>query len=237
MLNQALMRALAVEAVISDKDLLLHFDDGWVDSGKNALTITAVGSPVLDTSWAAFGTKSGKFDGATNGYLTVPHATLGFGTGDWTVRFRLKKLSASVDGGYFLLMPATGGAYQLVIACYGTSQSNRLRVLYSINNSATLNEVSAFGLPSINTGSVYAISVERFGSNIYVYVNGVRQNASGSANVGSSPMSTPSANIFIGGNSVTANMADSNIDEFMILKGTALAGGASSYTLETSAYT
>ena len=70
--------------------LLLHMDGtsgstNFVDSGPNALAVTAVGNAQISTSQSKYGGASGYFDG--NGdYLTTPNSTLtDFGTGDFTI--------------------------------------------------------------------------------------------------------------------------------------------------------
>ena len=70
--------------------LLLHMDGSsgstnFVDSGPNALAVTAVGNTQISTTQSKYGGASGYFDG--NGdYLTTPNSTLtDFGTGDFTI--------------------------------------------------------------------------------------------------------------------------------------------------------
>lgn len=70
--------------------LLLHMDGSnastaFVDSGPNALAVTAVGNAQVSTTQSKYGGASGYFDG--NGdYLTTPNSTLtDFGTGDFTI--------------------------------------------------------------------------------------------------------------------------------------------------------
>jgi hypothetical protein len=69
--------------------LLLHMDGAnastnFVDSGPNALAVTAVGNAQISTTQNKFGGASGYFDGSGD-YLSLAATTaFGFGTGDYT---------------------------------------------------------------------------------------------------------------------------------------------------------
>lgn len=80
--------------------LLLHMDGAngstsFVDSGPNALAVTAAGDAKISTAQSKFGGASGAFDGAGD-YLAFPSSTpFNFGTGDFTIEAWIYPLSLS----------------------------------------------------------------------------------------------------------------------------------------------
>ena len=81
--------SIEADAYFPQTSLLLHMDGtnastSFVDSGPNALAVTASGNAQISTAQSKFGGASGAFDG-TGDYLTATLSALG--TGDFTIEF------------------------------------------------------------------------------------------------------------------------------------------------------
>ena len=98
--------------------LLLHMDGSnastaFVDSGPNALTVTASGDAKVSTGSPYFGTGAAIFDGSGD-FLSVPSGTsVNFGTGDFTVEMwaRYSSLGFSNNALVSSIGPTVGGLY------------------------------------------------------------------------------------------------------------------------------
>ena len=145
--------------------LLLHMDGtsgstDFVDSGPNALTVTAVGNAQISTTQSKYGGASGSFDG-TGDYLTVAsNAALAFGTGDFTVEFWMYITSRKAYG---YILNTQGGTNALYVSF--DAAGNYLR----LTNDTTVYAIS----PTLNLAQWYHISVVRSNGSSRVYVDGV----------------------------------------------------------------
>lgn len=153
--------------------LLLHMhgtntSTTFTDSSSNGHTVTAVGNAQIDTSQSPYagGISSGKFDG-TGDYLSVPdHASLDFGTGDFTVEgwarfanftavpFLWHKFSAGSgsNNGWFIEADATH-----IYAGKGVNTS--------------LTDFAPFSC-SLSINTWYYIALTRTGNTLEVYLGG-----------------------------------------------------------------
>ena len=174
--------------------LLLHMDGSsgstnFVDSGPNALTVTAVGNAQISTTQSKYGGASGSFDG-TGDYLTVAsNAALAFGTGDFTVEFWMYITSRKAYG---YILNTQGGTNALYVSF--DAAGNYLR----LTNDTTVYAIS----PTLNLAQWYHISVVRSNGSSKVYVDGVGGTAvaCGVSFVQTGPLigGTASANYFQG---------------------------------------
>lgn len=154
--------------------LNLHCDgiDGsttFTDSGKTVHTVTANGNAQIDTAQQKFGTGSGLFDGADD-YLTIPdHADWDFGSGDFTIDLWVRFNSTSGWQTFFIQRDDYIDTKNWTV--YLGSDSK----LYMIFVDATIKGNYNTGVIGFNTGVWYHLAFVRFGSNGYIFVNGVAQ--------------------------------------------------------------
>jgi hypothetical protein len=145
--------------------LLLHMDGSsgltnFVDSGPNALTVTAAGNAQVSTTQSKYGGASGSFDG-TGDYLAVAsNAAFAFGTGDFTVEFWMYITSRKAYG---YILYTQGGSDALFVSF--DAAGNYLR----LTNAGTVYAVS----PTLNLNQWYHIAVVRSSGSSKVYVDGV----------------------------------------------------------------
>lgn len=171
------MRLAAVYGPATDPhfasvSLLLHMEGAdasttFTDSSSNAHTVTAAGDAQLDTSVSPpYSTSAGLFDG-TGDYLSVPdHASLDFGTGDFTIEgwFRAANFTAvpflwhkfgagsGASNGWFIEVDATH--------------------IYAGKGVNTLNtDFGSFSI-SISTNTWYHLAITRTGNNLQAFLGG-----------------------------------------------------------------
>ena len=155
------------EQIDSYTVLLLHCDgaDGstsFPDESDSNHTVTANGDAQVDTAYSVFGGASGLFDGAGD-YLSIPDSDdWDFGTGDWTIDFRLR-----FDNYAATTWPVM----------FDTGYAAGVRIMYN-NNQAAL-EVQVAGsyedcswLPA--NGVWHHIAVVRSGNTVKTYVDGTQ---------------------------------------------------------------
>ena len=161
----------------------------FVDSGPNALAVTAVGNAQISTTQSKYGGASGAFDG-TGDYLSLSsNSIFAFGTGDFTVEFWMYITSRKAYG---YILYTQGGSDALFVSF--DAAGNYLR----LTNSGTVYAVS----PTLNLNQWYHIAVVRSSGSSKVYVDGVGGTAvaCGASFVQTGPLigGTASANYFQG---------------------------------------
>jgi len=183
--------SIEADAYYPQTSLLLHMDGtnastSFVDSGPNALAVTASGNAQISTTQSKFGVAAGSFDG--NGdYVSLPNSSLFTFTGDFTVEGWVYINSLPTSGNYAGLFfsrgnGATDSAFQFYM--YNNAGTYRLDQTLSVGSTdygLTFNFSTA---PSANTWNHFAFV--RNGSNVYSYWNGVQvgttQTVSGALN-------------------------------------------------------
>lgn len=210
---------------------LLHFDgvDGSTTfTDETGKSWTAGGSVEIDTARSVFGTASGLFPDAPTQLphiTTANHADFDFGTGDFTIDFRMywtDKASATFQTIYDRNYTSSGGL--LIQSSSATGADVRKMVVY-INGVTVLTESSA-----ASTGTFIHYRLTRSGTTVTMARNGT---STGSGT--SSASISNSANLRIGArSSVTQYAITGNMDELLILKGLALT--ASGFTPPTLPY-
>lgn len=190
--------------------LLLHMNGAdasttFTDSSRNAHTVTAVGNAQIDTAQSKFDGASGLLDG-TGDYLTVPnHASLKFGTGDFTIDgwFRF----ADIDG-EFLFSDRDGSGTTDSLGCFMVAGE-----VWVYDETA---EIAITTTASITTATWYHIEMGRSGTTFKIFVDGVEKS---SATCTSNFNNT--STLRIGGDAAGGNPINGHIDEFRISKGIA----------------
>jgi hypothetical protein len=187
-------------------DLLLHFDTDFSDSSVNDHVIDIVsGTPTILTTGQTFGV--GCYSGGLTRYYVTPPV------GNFTLRCRVTIPIGVSTPNALIGINAVYADISIRLTDWGTPE------IALIGTSEPSSPVS------VSYGSTYAISIEFFGGNALLYVDGALVS---SLFVGEVPS---------GGSERISFYGDSFIyDEVMYDNTTALAGGASSYTVETSAF-
>lgn len=187
-------------------------------------TVTAAGNAQVSTAQSVFGGASLLLDGVGD-YLSTPdNADFNFGSGDFTIDFRVR--FTSLTGLQILLAKRTSsvGSINFAVVLNGGAIQ-----LFLSSNGSSWDIVSAgsFGTPSANVW--YHVAAVRNGTAITGYFNGTGTalaTSSASLFVNTSP-------VFIGSDSDTQGVVG-NMDEIRISKG--IARWTANFTPPTSAY-
>ncbi len=186
----------------------------FLDSETNAQkTFTTFGNAQMSTAQVKFGTASGLFDG-TGDYITTPaDNSFNFGTGDWTFDFLVN--FASLSGPQCLLAygsEAAGNDWLLRFSNSGAGQMD-----FFAETLSTVCQLHTGDL-GLSTGTWYHFAFERFGSSMFMYLNGISQSLTITTALGSGSLPNGSAKPLTIG--VRANNHDQGFngyfDEFRI---------------------
>ena len=156
--------------------LLLHMDGtnastNFVDSGPNALAVTAVGNAQISTTQSKFGGASGYFDGSA-GYLSPPASSgFSFGTGNVTIEAWVYPTTTTGNFGIYATSAGGGPVAKFVVFLDSLSPNCHFYGLTNGNNIYT----KATSTVAVNQWS--HIAFVRSGTTWTWYINGV---ASGS---------------------------------------------------------
>ena len=201
--------------------LLLHMDGSsgstaFVDSGPNALAVTAVGNAQISTTQNKYGGASGSFDGSGD-YLSISSNPLfNFGTGDFTMELWAKLPNDNVD--YSLISGSVNGNMDFRRESVGRISLGRAGVAWDANSSV------------INIANQWThLAASRSGSTLRLFCNGIQIYA------GSNSVSYSVASLQIGRSTgVSAVDLNGYIDDLRITKG--VARYQSSFTPPTQAH-
>lgn len=153
------------DGIDSDTKLMFHMDGAdasttFTDSELTPKTFTAVGSAQIDTAQSVFGGASGLFDGSADYvYGGLNDADWNFGTGDYTIDFRVRYNSIASNTAIFEM-----GTYASAGILF---QRNTDNILYLIQSGVT--DSVAYN-PSLNTW--YHIALVRQGRYVKMYIDG-----------------------------------------------------------------
>jgi hypothetical protein len=155
---------------ISGTSLLTGQNNRFIDNSSNALAITLSGTPSIQTfspfpALSAYDTSvnggSGYFDG-TGDYLTATaNNAFNFGTGDFTVEGWIYPTRSGLNAIW------TNGAASSGSFGVGLNSTNKLQMDY-------YGGTSLAGATSVQLNAWNYFAFVRSGSNLYVYLNGVR---------------------------------------------------------------
>lgn len=221
----------------SSVSLLLHMDGSnastsFVDSGPNALAVTATGSAAVSTTQSKFGGASGYFDGSGD-YLATPSVSaFNFGSSDFTVEFWYY-YAGTPQAAARLFQTRSGDVYAgLSITHKFTNRDTSLAFGASMNGSSWAYNSGETSTISVTSGAWTHVAVVRSGTVLYCYINGV-QNTVFSSFTGSLYYSS-SDTVVIGGQGGTSRSINGYIDDFRVTKG--LARYTANFTPPTKAY-
>ena len=188
---------------------LLHFDGtdaSTTFTDVTGKTWTANGNAQIDTAQSVSGGASGLFDGTSDWLSTGSSADFDFGTGDFTIEWRMRL--AAIIG--------TGGATILA-----SDAPNRNEPLWIVSGPALRfdspdGDASSSTL-SLSTNTWYALAVSRIGNTLYFFLDGV---GVGTVDVTgrSFSLNTGSGGTIIGSNSASFGI-NGHLDEWRVTKG------------------
>jgi hypothetical protein len=202
----------------------------FVDSSMKAHPINAIGQAQHSTAQSAFGSESSiVLDGTTDGLWIPDDSSFYFGSGNFTVDYRVR--FADLTGTYrrmISIAESVGSDYSFVVDTNGAGDGLRMFVSADGTNITTLSLTSVFV-----TNTWYHMAIVRNGNTIYVYKDGTQIgtldvtgitlfNSVGAVGIGS--MATG------GGNAINGYM-----DEIRIIKGRA--AWTANFTPPTTRYT
>jgi hypothetical protein len=203
-------------------NLVSHFDgaDGataYSDPVKGAYTFG--GGAQLDTAQYKWATASLLLDG-TGDYVTTPTSTdWDFGAGDFTIDFWVR-FNATTGQQNFLYRNKNinyTDYYQL----YKPDGTTQLNFICAVGGSNKVNVHTPDGL--FTAGPWYHIALVRSSTTMYIFVDGVSQSLTVTTEVSTNSL-TGATGVFVIGGDINSNVNWVNgwIDEFRVLKGTAV---------------
>jgi hypothetical protein len=199
--------------------LLLHMDGTngsttFVDSGPNALIITAAGDAKVSTSVVKFGTGSLSLDGTGDQLNAGSNAAFAFGTGDFTVE-TFVRFSAYPGTNQIMGIANTEGV-GITTWWLGLEDSNGTKRLRLGRHGNGL--VFAYFNWTPNLNQWYHIAAVRSTSTIYMFVDGISQTITSSTGWNNNFSATGTLII---GSMATMLKLNGNLDDFRLTKGAA----------------
>jgi hypothetical protein len=146
----------------------------FVDSGPNALAVTAVGNAQISTTQSRFGGASGLFDASGNTcHLTIPGSSLfDMGSSDFTIECWIRSTQTQTAYTGLVARSASGGSrYALGYNSAGTGLELWVNGINSMGPMAV-------NTATINDGNWHHIAAVRYGTDFSVYVDGVKGSTS-----------------------------------------------------------
>ena len=198
--------------------VLLHFDGtdtSTTFTDESGKTWTSGGNAQIDTAQSVFGGASLLLDGTGDSIHTSDSADFDFGTGDFTIDFRLR-YNGSPTGTQTFFSQRSGTKHEFY---YDGSQ------LY-FDSGPTL---GVNWTPS--SGTWYHIALVRNGNNFMFFVDGTQV---GTTQVSASATNNLATDAYIGAREDGSNGLNGWLDEYRISKG--IARWTSNFTPPTSAY-
>jgi hypothetical protein len=219
--------------------LMLHMDGSdesttITDSSTvNPKTVTAHGTCDLDTANPKFGTASCQFDGST-GYLSIPDsADWAFGANDFTIDLWMYAVAIS------------GAANQNAMLYYNRPNNDNNNRMYFYLSSTTAGNFAvvsggvtlasySFTFPAISLSAWVHLALVRYGTNIYLFVNGVAATNTVNTAIGTNSIPDFGGTLVIGNENTGTNYFNGAMDEYRISNG--IARWTSNFTVPSAAY-
>lgn len=171
-------------SVDSNTVLLVHSDyEGdassttFTDSSSNSHTITEYNNCAHTTSYQKFGTSSIAFDGADDYLEIADHASLDFGTGDFTIDlwFNIDEFADTPSGNYYHTLVSKGdysqaGEWELAIQYNTGWEGYDTLISFHLGASYQLQDIS-----TLTADTWYHLALVRSSGVITYYIDGVSQ--------------------------------------------------------------
>lgn len=212
-LTASISRAMVLDPWISYVVSGLHFNG---TNGSPTITDsfgtngTAAGNAQITTSdYAALtsNTSSLLLDGTTD-WVTLPHATrFDFGSGDFTIEGWYKTTTNDIN-----LWSKRLGVTWAPVSIVATTGIIAVRA--STSGAAWAANFNANG--SSNDGAWHHVAVVRYGTALYLFVDGVKQTATGTV---TGALMTNTSDVHMGGNSDGSGCMNGKMDDWRVTKG------------------
>ncbi len=222
-------------SISSNTIVMLHMDGAnlgttFTDSAPVPNTFTAHGGAITSTLYNKFGTAGGLLVPATNSYVDCPSsASFAFGTGNFTIQtwVNFVGLGLNTEAICAYGSEAAGNDWALMLLDTG-------ELRFFAETLSTVCDLKTGNL-SLATGNWYHICMERFGTTIFMYLNGVSQALSGTPLGGTSLPNGAGKPFTIGARANNHDLLfNGGMDEFRV-DNIALYGGVN-FTPQTSAF-
>jgi hypothetical protein len=213
---------------------MLHMDGAdasttFTDSSLTPKTYTAAGNAQIDTAQSVFGGASGLFDG--NGdYISTPDSDdFNFGTGDFTIDFRVRfnSLPSSTNYYYIYNQRVDAGNY-VALALY--NNAGTYRWFFDVYSGAA-QKVNSVRNTTVATGNWYHVALVRTGNDFKFFQDGTQV---GATETDADAIPNLAAAVSIGQWSGGGHYLNGWLDEFRISKG--IARWTGNFTPPTSEY-
>ncbi len=214
--------------------LMLHCDGSdasttFTDDSASGHTVTANGNAQIDTAQSVFGGASGFFDGGGD-YLSISdHADFDFGSGDFTIDFRVRFNALPTDGNFETFYGRDVSAHDVQLDIKNTSGTYTIRFIPYISGAKVVVNAT-WTTPVVDTW--YHIAYVRSGTSWYVFIDGTQVGSTGSQ---SGTLDSTTDNVSIGRHtSGSPRELNGWLDEFRVSKG--VARWTSNFTPPTEPY-
>jgi len=222
------------EGTDSFDKLLIHFNgsDGSTDdyTAETGQTVSLEGTAQLDTAQKEFGTASLLLDGNSD-YVTVPDsADWNFGTGNFTIDFRIRFASLTMPDSYFYVMGQRADDNNRWLIFVNTS--NQFYLYFNIGG--VVKGYYKFDAVSLSINTWYHLAFERDGTTARMFFNGVPVDiATTSTAFGTNDVGDVGSVLYIG-QVGSVGYVNGWIDEVRICKG--IARWTTNFTPPTAEY-
>lgn len=217
----------------ADTVFLLHMDGTdasttFTDSSNSAHTVTVAGNSQIDTAQSEFGGASGLFDGTGDSLSIADSANWNFGSGDLTIDLWVRFNSVNAPNFYSQYVD-NNNRFAFRLNGAGNLQ------FFIISGGTTLANYATATPPGFTTATWYHLALVRSGTSVFIFVNGVSQTLTVSTAISTNSVPDLAAVLHIGSTDGAVNDFNGWIDEYRVIKGTAV--WTSNFTSPTSAYT
>lgn len=207
--------------------LLLHMNgdnDGttFIDASPSPKTITANGGACTKTAVKRFGNASAYFDGDGD-YLSVTNSSdFNFGTNDWTISLWYNPSSLTVNDTFLFKSHTDNDAYPVFLYDIGNTLG-KIRFIVRDASNVNIGSYEVTSAISFEVGKSYHLVLERKGSSILLYLNGISIPLTEGVAIGSSSISTSTKDFLVGAHPYFASRdINGYIDELAIWNGVAI---------------
>ena len=207
--------------------LLMHFDTDFNDVSPSSHSITN-NNVIIDNTYFVFGGGSADFGLSTANNLAVPYsADFAFGTGDFTIDFRL--MLHYISGSYHNAFCQQGGGGFGWLICFTDGGLVVFRWASDTSDGSSLDQNISVSY-SFSQNTWYHIKITCVSGSLYLFVDGICINPGGS--VMGSGIFDPGADLLIGTDPYSPIGAE--MDELRILNG--LGDATTDFTVPVTPY-